>query len=318
MHGAKFSILQAGRLRTAGGWPRRWELSQRFPADACNPRRRAFTLVELLVVIAIIGVLIALLLPAIQAARESARRSQCSNNFKQMGLGILNYENVHKQFPLPYVKKPKKHAFLVHVLPYLELHNVYKQYRFDVDWSDKNNKAVVETDIAAFVCPCAPTGRKYISDYAPCLSIKDPPQKPLLTAKVITKRTNWDGLFHDNKKGDGPGVTRIADVIDGLSNTFMLFEDAGRPLKYDGRRRVSGTISGSQWADFDNRYHVDNLCGGSRLQNCNNNNETYSFHPSGCNYLYGDGSVHFISDLITAETYVSLFTMAARDRIRDE
>jgi prepilin-type processing-associated H-X9-DG protein len=95
----------------------------------------------------------------------------------------------------------------------------------------------------------------------------------------------------------------------------MIFEDAGRPLKYTGRRRASGTVSGSQWADIENRYHIHDVCDGTRMQNCNNNNETYSFHSNGCNYAYGDGSVHFITDLINAETYVSLFTMAAHDRV---
>jgi prepilin-type processing-associated H-X9-DG protein len=97
----------------------------------------------------------------------------------------------------------------------------------------------------------------------------------------------------------------------------MLFEDAGRPQNWRDGKLASGTISGAEWANVESYYWVHDLCPdattGTQMQDCNNNNETYSFHPDGCNYLYGDGSVHFHPDSISPETYVSLFTASAGD-----
>jgi prepilin-type N-terminal cleavage/methylation domain-containing protein len=135
-------------------------------------RRRAFTLIELLVVIAIIAVLIALLVPAVQAAREAARRTQCVNNLKQMGLAIHNYHNLHNVFPLGVsstIYSPGtynvKQNFSLHaaVLPYLERMDVYNALNFSIGCDDNNttlayfiNSTGINTNIAAFVCPSDP------------------------------------------------------------------------------------------------------------------------------------------------------------------
>src|SRR3990167_6687593 len=95
--------------------------------ESSRRRRPGFTLVELLVVIAVIGILLALLLPAVQAARESARRSQCGNHLKQIGLGILNYESTHRVFPPTFTRGPD-HNLLTFLLPYVEQQAVYANY----------------------------------------------------------------------------------------------------------------------------------------------------------------------------------------------
>lgn len=146
--------------------------------------RRGFTLVELLVVIAIIGVLVALLLPAVQAAREAARRSQCTNNLKQIGLAIHNYHDVYAGFPLPYVglygfQAPPNddgdnwefnyHSFTEFILPYMDQLTVYNQINFQVANFDgtgstsfrghtgaSGNAVAISTAIPTFVCPSAP------------------------------------------------------------------------------------------------------------------------------------------------------------------
>ncbi|HTN75701.1 MAG TPA: DUF1559 domain-containing protein, partial [Pirellulaceae bacterium] len=101
-----------------------------MPPAITGRRSRAFTLVELLVVIAIIGVLVALLLPAVQAAREAARRMQCTNNLKQIGLAILNYENTHKSLPPGGLmqKSGFGHSWWVRILPYVEQNAVYEKF----------------------------------------------------------------------------------------------------------------------------------------------------------------------------------------------
>ncbi len=280
--------------------------------------RTAFTLVELLVVITIIGILIALLLPAVQAAREAARRMKCTNNFKQIGLGILGYESTFGVFPPPFTRTYrengvdqvyKKHNMLTFILPFIEQQAIHDKYVWEQHWSNGANYDATKNDIDVFVCPSAPAGRKWITDYA--TNEKVYLHNQLVDNGHVADRSNWHNLFQPFSEGP----TSTADVRDGLSNTFMLFEDAGRPQLWVDGRLETGTASGDRWASDEVEYHIHDVCpaGGSQMMNCNNSNETYSFHSGGCNHLYGDGSVHFVVETIDAETYVSLFTRAGHD-----
>jgi prepilin-type N-terminal cleavage/methylation domain-containing protein/prepilin-type processing-associated H-X9-DG protein len=274
-----------------------------------------FTLVELLVVIAIIGVLIGLLLPAINAARESGQRIACANSFKQTGLAMIAFTETFRRFPPPYEDSPKaKRSMFIDILPFCEFSNVYKLYNFRYDWNDPKNKAAIDNNIPMLVCPSAPAKRDYVSDYGPCTSISSNVYSALISAGKITKRKDWNGLMAPPTKG--PNTPQM--VTDGLSHTFMLFEDAGRPMIYDDHRVVqSGTASGARWADRENEYAINQItCGDNdQVMNCTSSNETFSFHPGGCNFLYGDGSVRFHSERISIEVYVSLFTRAAGDSL---
>ncbi len=120
--------------------------------------RTGFTLVELLVVIAIIGVLVALLLPAIQQAREAARRAQCVNQLKQWGLATLNYESAQRRCSPGIVDNDQdyrdgQHSGLVYLLPYVEENALYEQYDFEVDWKSPVNLAVASVRVESLLCP---------------------------------------------------------------------------------------------------------------------------------------------------------------------
>lgn len=274
---------------------------------------RGFTLVELLVVIAVTGTLVAMLLPAVQAAREAARRGQCGNHFKQIGLGLMSYESVHRVFPPTFTRAPNHHLFTF-LLPYLEQQSVYAAYTFAKNWSAVENRIARDAEIPVFRCPSAPGGRKFIADYAAGTLIDSGVWKPLVSAGLLTSRTDWSNLFPPHSWQ----CTPVAAVSDGLSNSFMLFEVAGRPDSYrDGRLEPGRTISGSRWADDESPFWVHDVCNGTQLINCSNNNEIYSFHPTGANFLYGDGSVRFHSEKMAVETFVSLFTRAAGDVVRE-
>src|SRR5687767_6993146 len=148
--------------------------------------RQAFTLVELLVVIAIIGVLVALLLPAVQAAREASRRMQCSNNLKQIALALHNYHDVHKTFPPAYIPdadgKPM-HSWRVLILPYIEQQPLFTQYDFNEPWNGPNNSRLANISIPVYHCPSEPPG----STTAAYLAISGP------------------GSIFDNEKGSYMG-----------------------------------------------------------------------------------------------------------------
>lgn len=272
-------------------------------------RRTGFTLVELLVVIAIIGVLVALLLPAVQAAREAARRMQCTNNMKQIALAVHVYESTHRQFPPAFVSNgDRQHNMLTYILPQLEQQAVYNLYQFDKPWNDAVNTAATEVELHMFRCPSAPGGSaKWISDYAACTSLGTPARTTLISANLIKSRSDWDSALQQARR-------RTSDIRDGLSNSFLYFEDGGRPGNYQkGKGLQSGTISGARWADVEAYYSIHDTCGNSSMSNCHNNNEIFSFHTGGCIYSMVDGSVRFESENIDPEVFVSLFTSGAND-----
>src|SRR5687768_6007213 len=130
-------------------------MSHSMHASRFTSRQRGFTLVELLVVIAIIGVLVALLLPAVQAAREAARRTQCSNNLKQIGLAMHNYHDTHKQFPPAYVADSNgtpMHSWRVLILPYIEANHIYDRYDQTQPWDSATNRQLLSEMPQTYRC----------------------------------------------------------------------------------------------------------------------------------------------------------------------
>ena len=275
-------------------------------------RGRGFTLVELLVVIAIIATLIGLLLPAVQSARESARRTQCSNNLKQTGLAVHAYESGKRMIPPGWTAPagsatlPARHSFYTFILAYMEQKQLADEVDWDRDWNVGKNKALLAAPISTVVCPSAPARTEPVADYAPCHNVTANAYSALVSSNQISSRPDWTGMLV-------PKARKRSAISDGLSKTILLYECAGRPLGYTGGKPDGKTtVSGARWADVDSYYAIHDQRGG-QMMNLHNNNENYSFHPGMCMFLIGDASVRPIEESIDPEVFVSLVTAAASD-----
>lgn len=269
-------------------------------------RRRGFTLIELLVVIAIIAVLMALLLPAIQSVRESASRTQCQNSMKQLGLALHGHENTHRKLPPCY--KQDYYSVFPYLLPYIEQTSVGSQFNFAKTWNDSANATAIAANITILHCPTSPPGRGAVSDYT-CARCFNGSAASALGVSSDEYNTNTMGLLVRDK------TTRIREVVDGMSNTIMLVEDGGRPQLFENNKLVSGSANNPRWAEWDLKITIGAICNNNtQIINCTNQNEIYSLHRGGANFVMGDGAVHFIRQDILPATFKALVTRAGQDR----
>ncbi len=189
-------------------------------------RRRAFTLIELLVVIAIIAVLISLLLPAVQQAREAARRTSCRNNLKQLGVALHNYHDQFGAFPPGIIAADEnlqeaRHSGFTLLLPQLEQTTVWRNYDFNVPWKHPTNRAAIQASLSVLRCPTS-DGR---------LPQHGGLQLPVTDYAFSKGNRGWLCL-----RGAGGGMFDInshvsaSDVLDGLSNTMAVGEAVSSAL----------------------------------------------------------------------------------------
>jgi len=309
--------------------------------------RRAFSLIELLVVISIIAVIVALLLPAVHKVRSAAASMACRNRVKQLALACHHYEADHGRFPPGWeytVDAPQSadgmdhraKSIFVLLMPYLELSSLSSRWKRDRAWYDDTNGWVSGRDLAAFQCPSVPVDRaarkanyRGAGDYCVSESLGGDFLTVLgLSPADLTgvRDPRVMGLFPAPRpplpgpKRFQPEALRTGDVTDGLSQTFMFFEDAGRPIKYlngGAEDYVNpGGILYFLWADPTSRITVEAWCGS--MMNCHNDNEIFSFHPGGANFAMADGSVHFIRQTIRPKTFQALFTSMNGDTPGDD
>ena len=315
----------------------------------CVPKK-GFTLIELLVVIAIIAVLMGLLLPAVQSAREASRRSQCSNNLKQIGLAIHNFNDANKYLPSsnrpPGLTALPRVSGITFMLPYMDEQVTYDKYDQTKNWNDVENLPIVKRQIQSLLCPSSPRPERLDglpeaspwkadiaapTDYSPTIGVDN----RLLTAGLVDK--DGKGILPKNEK------PRIGDVTDGMTYTIAFAESAGRPLVYRKRELVGETptfhVNAGGWCRPASDFSIDGsskdgyMFPGPCAVNCTNGEdvggqtfphpfygsegtaETYSFHPGGAQVVFGDGSVRLISSKFSIRDFARLVTRSGAEDV---
>ena len=305
-----------------------------------NGRASGFTLVELLVVIAIIGILIALLLPAVQAAREAARRMQCSNNLKQMALAVLNYESQVKCFPICIAHYDEGGAegnglsWMVGILPFMEQQALFDALNLNGNaYPDGHgifnpeNHALIREPVEAYLCP-SDNARKMvktniwlavpsdlplaITDYAGVMGPHDLGNSSLFGG--LPDCHNYNAYHYDECAGtfwrhSHLAPVTIASFLDGTSNTIIIGEVL--PKVDDFKAWALGNTS------FACTHAPINYKAPEPVDAWDwKNQEGYrSRHPGGAQFAWGDGHVTFLSDTINMDVYRGLSTRALGETV---
>jgi prepilin-type N-terminal cleavage/methylation domain-containing protein/prepilin-type processing-associated H-X9-DG protein len=299
-------------------------------------RRAGFTLVELLVVIAIIGILVALLLPAIQFAREAARRTSCLNNLKQVGLAAIQHENVHRHYANHTDSMNlRMGSWITSIMPFMEEKVVFDEWQKVVGHNSSSSTItlsihqVMATPVASLYCP----SRRPVAAYPgsePFIVFSVPSGLPRLTAHTdyalnggAAQRPDefavkWPGIWERvGGPENSPKRVRYKDIKDGLSKTYLIAEKAMSSRHYTSGRDPGDNssiydCSRGNCVRFAKRVPIHDQLEAENCWSCHNFG---SAHPTSFNAVFCDGSVHSLTYDISFATHAALASRAAADKV---
>jgi prepilin-type N-terminal cleavage/methylation domain-containing protein/prepilin-type processing-associated H-X9-DG protein len=278
---------------------------------------KGFTLLELLVVISIIGLLTGLLLPAVQAARETARRTQCANNLKQIGLALQQFHDAKLHFPAGYSASATYSdgatdtspgwGWASLILPYLEEANLYKTIRFDLPIQHPQNAAAIRTIVNSYLCPSDlgtdgnPAPFPVPDGFGNTVAVATPSSySACVGGDDSDTRASWGlGIFYRNSH------TRMAEITDGTSHTITVGERAWSNAEGIWAGAISGGVclrgplnvcpgTGAAWYPAPTLVQAHSHLNNTNTDTDGGLDDFSSRHPGGSNFVFADGSVHFL------------------------
>jgi len=284
-------------------------------------RSKAFTLVELLVVIAIIGILVGMLLPAVQMVREAARRTTCLNNMRQIGLALINYESSYTRLPPGWTTENHSvpignpgWGWSAKILPFMEAQNLRDQLNFDLPITHSSHQQWIQTQLPFYMCPSDPAQEilnldTHIDGHThPVMGALHDPHDPEEHGDLWVSRSNYSGVFGNSHIDENPAqgngaffanrALRFSDFTDGLSNTLIVGERRNDQAAIswvgvvaDVDEPAARIVGSADHAPNDKQGHFEDF---------------RSYHPAGVNMVLGDGSGHFVTESVDEYVFQGL------------